>query len=108
MLTQALKLPGWIDAEVNYLVALTKAHNTEKLRERRANPRGVNVDLYHHSDGFDSYFCDIRKRYFTWKQVMQEAEQKIACGQYLYTAVIEYKEGIHFVSSATDPNPNLN
>jgi hypothetical protein len=108
MLTQAPKIPAWIDAEVKTLIVLTNTHNVEKLRERRANPKGVNVDIYHHSAGTDSYFCDVRKRYLRWREILAEADMKIACGQYLFTAVIEYKEGLHFISSLTQPNPSDN
>ena len=101
MITASPKIPAWIQAEIQHLATLTASHNIAKLRERRERPQGFNLDIYHHSEGTDSYFCDIRKRYVTWKQITTEADQKIACGQYLYTAVIEYKEGIHFVSGLT-------
>jgi len=87
---------------------LTNNHNVEKLRERRQRPNGVNVDIYYHSVGTDSYYCDIRKRYFRWKEVMAEADTKVACGQYLFTAVIEHKPGVYFISSSTSPKPSDN
>lgn len=114
MLTQNPKIPAWIDAEIKFLIALTEAHNLEKLRERRANPKGVQVQIYHHSKGTDSYFCDVHKSYITWKQLNEEANQKVAYGQlgtpvvYLYTAIIEYKEGVHFVSTLTKSKIKLN
>jgi hypothetical protein len=107
MLTLNPKIPAWIEAEAKHLVVLTATHNVEKLRERR-RPHGINVDIYHHSEGTDSYFCDVRRRYFRWAEVIEEASIKIACGQYLYTSVIEYQKNIHFIVSYCDPDPNLN
>jgi len=108
MVTANPKLPAWIEAEIKFLATLTANHNVEKLRQRRSRPNGVNVDIYHHSAGTDSYFCDVRKKYLRWKEVMSEADSKVACGQYLFTSVIEHKAGVHFISSQTMPDPSHN
>lgn len=108
MLINDPSIPAWITAEIKTLVVLTHTHQVDLLRERRDNPKGINIDIYHHSAKTDSYFCDIRKRYFRWSEILEEADIKIACGQYLFTSVIEYKADVHFISSKTAPRPSEN
>ncbi|AMR32388.1 hypothetical protein A0256_13630 [Mucilaginibacter sp. PAMC 26640] len=96
-----MKLPAQIAGEIKKLTVFTASQNVEKLRERQAKPNGVSVDIYFHSAGKDLYFCDVRKRYLSWKEVTLEADSKISCGQYLFTAVIERKSGVYFTSSRT-------
>jgi hypothetical protein len=108
MLTQKPKIPAWIDAEIKTLAIMTETHNVEMLRLRRSNPKGVNVDIYYHSAGTDSYYCDIRKSYFTYKEIMEQADQKTGCGQYLFTAIIKYQAGMHIISSKSMSTGELN
>jgi len=108
MLIDDPSIPAWIAKETIVLAIMTETHNVEMLRDRRDHPRGVNVDIYHHSAGTDSYFCDSRKKYMRWSEIMEEADIKIGCGQYLFTSVIEYKAGVHFISSKTSPKPTDN
>ncbi len=103
MLIQSHKVPAWIEGEIRMLQEYTNTFNTEKLRERRANPKGVNVDIYHHSDGSALYYCDQTRQYLSWQEIIDQATQKIGCGQYLFTAVLEYKSGICFTGSKHRP-----
>jgi hypothetical protein len=101
-------LPTPLREKVEYLTVLTKNHKIEKLRELRACSEDITIDIYHHSSGTDSYYSDGEKRYFTWLEVLKKSKDFIETGANLFTGVIEYKKGIHFISSATAPDPNLN
>ena len=101
-------MPAPLREKVQYLTILTKHRKLDKLRELRATSNDIGIEIYHHAAGTDSYFCDKDKRYLTWSQLVQTSKEIIDQGANLFTAVIEYKRGVHFTSSATSPDPRLN
>jgi predicted HD phosphohydrolase len=101
-------LPKHIQRQVRYLHRLTRDHNIEKLRQLRRLGTDVIIEIFHHSVGTDSYFCDVEKRYFTWSDITKRTTASIKKGDTLFTAVIEYVDKIHFISATTAPDPNLN
>jgi hypothetical protein len=102
------QLPKNLRQKVKYLIQLTKEHKVEKLRELREKSKDIKIDIYHHSHGFDSYYSDIEKKYFTWPELVKNSNDLMESGATLFTGVIEYKPGVHFVSSLTQSNIKSN
>ncbi|TKC01230.1 hypothetical protein [Pedobacter cryotolerans] len=70
--------------------------NIVKLREIRDSKCNLKLRIYHHSQGTDSYYCDLSSKYLTWAEVDDLAAKSLANGEKSMTIVIPYKAGIFF------------
>jgi hypothetical protein len=87
---------------------LWREGNLTKLRELRDLSKNMEIIIYHHSFGTDSYYHDIEGRYYTWNQIQHMSNTKLDAGKTFLTVVMPYKSGIHFTKSSLSPSPSLN
>jgi len=80
----------------------------QELRALRDSTQNLQIQIYHHSQGTDSYFHDIEGRYYTWSDVESTTRAKTEAGEHLMCVVMEYKPGRIFIRSTLMPSPNLN
>jgi len=102
------KVPKDFRKHARQLAALCANLNIEKLRAFRERSKRYKVDIYHHSEGTDSYFHDVEGRYYTWSEVEAIDSLRMARGERFSTIVLPYRAGIVFTKSSILKDPSLN
>ncbi len=101
-------VPKYIKRQAKLVFDLWSKNKIEELRALRDSSKRLEINIYHHSAGTDSYYHDIEGRYYTWAEIQAINAKKLDCGQYFSTVVIAHKEGVIFRKSSLSPNPSLN
>ena len=102
------QVPKVIRSKAKLVRKLWQEFNVIKLRELRDSSNTVEINIYHHSFGMDSYYHDVEGRYYTWAQLNSIAAAKMENGKTVLTVVMPYKSGIVFHKSSLAPHPSLN
>jgi hypothetical protein len=101
-------VPKVIRRKAKLIAELWAKGKFDKLRALRDSSRSFDIQIYHHSQGTDSYYHDTEGRYYTWAQIEAMDARRLDAGEHFSTVVIPYKAGIHFTKSSLAPNPSLN
>lgn len=87
---------------------LWKDFNVIKLREVRDSSKSVEINIYHHSLGTDSYYHDTEGTIYTWEQISLSSSLKMDNGETVITVVMPYRAGVLFYKSSIAPHPSFN
>jgi len=100
--------PKVIRKKAKQVLKLWKEFNVIKLRELRDSSTTVEINIYHHSMGTDSYFHDLGGKYYSWEKIESITAAKMESGKTVLTVVMPYKSGMLFHKSSLAPHPSLN
>jgi hypothetical protein len=105
---QLTDLPKPLRKKAKQVLKLWSAGKLHDLRALRDSTQNLQIQIYHHSQGTDSYFHDIEGRYYTWSEVESSPRAKTEAGEHLMCVVMEYKPGRTFIRGSLTPSPILN
>ena len=99
-------MPKLIRRKLALIDDLCKKRDFARLRFLRDNSRDLKIDLYHHSEGTESYYHDSEKRYYTEKQIADRADKLLGKGEWQISVVLPYKANIIFTSGMANAMKN--
>lgn len=101
-----VQMPKLIRRKVALIENLCKKRDVSRLRQLRDNSRDLKIDIYHHSQGTESYFHDTDKRYYTEPQIAERADEMLGKGEWSISVVLPYKANIIFTSGMANAMKN--
>jgi|GEM_PF-3039157 len=96
-------VPKVIRKKARRIVELHERKDILGLRALRDSSTNFEINIYHHSQGTDSYYHDTERQYYRWTEIEQLTESKLKePNKYFAVVVLEYKPGVLFVKRSID------
>jgi hypothetical protein len=98
------QLPEILLKKTKYIEKLWSKGDYHKIRLLRDSSKSIEILIYHHSAGTDSYFHDTEARYYSWEDIQVMSENKLENGENFMVVVMPYKSGVHFTKGSLAPH----
>jgi len=101
-----IEVPKIIRRKLAFIEDLCKKRDIPRLRQLRDYSRDLKIDIYHHSEGTESYYHDTEKRYYTEPEIAARADESLGKGEWSISVVLPYKANIIFTSGMANAMKN--